>query len=160
MNLNQISFPNTFPDSDFPFSGLVGQFLANTVFQKFVLQNTVFQKFVLQNALRCAFVKQAKLVSRLDYPMKKPKRDGKLESKPMFNSVNQTSASAHLVAKMRGAERDTPPSPAPPAHDPYEFSDEASSSAGDFGRKGSLRQSREDSITRPSSFNAKLVSDV
>ncbi len=94
---------------------------------------------------------------RLEHPVKRLKKgDSKLESKPAYNPSKHMPASEHLLAKVR-AERDTPPSPATPAHDPYEFSDEASSTPGEFSKRGSLRQSREDSITRPNSFITKLV---
>ena len=118
--------------------------------EKEIIICTTYRIFHLFTVLKIWFC-------RLEHPVKRPKRDNKMECKPSYNSSNQTSASAHLSAKMLGAERDTPPSPQVPAHDPYEFSDEASSSAGDFTKRGSLRQSREDSISRPNSFNTKLV---
>ncbi len=96
-------------------------------------------------------------IYRLEHPVKRLKKgDSKLESKPAYNPSKHMPASEHLLAKVR-AERDTPPSPATPAHDPYEFSDEASSTPGEFSKRASLRQSREDSITRPNSFITKLV---
>ena len=90
---------------------------------------------------------------RLEHPIKRQKLESKLD-------LNKSSRDAAALANNNSSShssrvaRESPPSPAV-AHDPYEFSDEASN-AGNFP-KHSLRTSRDDSFPRASPFGSKQV---
>ena len=100
----------------------------------------------------CSIVYMCGVLScRLDQPVKRIRTE--LEHPIRSQSPGVIPAS---IFEMR-ASRDRSPSPQQPPHDPYEFSDEASSSAGNFGNKRSMRQSRDDNFPRPSPFGSKQV---
>ncbi len=89
---------------------------------------------------------------RLQQPFKRQRRESRVDSassKSHHPASHPSTPGGQFSAKMR----EMSPSPKQAAHDPYEFSDESSSNAGNFRTFRSV--SRDDSFSRP--FNSKQV---
>ena len=84
---------------------------------------------------------------RLQHSVKRPKQE------PDLSSKSAQSPGGHQFGSKR---QDNTPSPQLQPHDPYEFSDEASSNAGSFRKRG-FRNSRDDSFPRSSPFTSRQV---